>query len=80
MFAAPFDPVRLTLTGAAQPVIVGVSRGAGGAAHVAVAEAGTLAYVPGSAATTFTQTLPTPRHAIRIVSCSATAEATRIAT
>jgi len=58
MFAAPFDPASLTLTGAAGPVIVGVSRGAGGAAHVAVSETGTLAYVPGSATTTFTETLP----------------------
>jgi Tol biopolymer transport system component len=58
MFAAPFDPASLTLTGAAGPVIVGVSRGAGGAAHVAVSGTGTLAYVPGSPTTTFAETLP----------------------
>src|SRR5262245_39852338 len=53
MFAVPFDPASLALTGAAVPVIVGVSRAIGstGAAQVAVSETGTLAYLPGFATT-----------------------------
>ena len=53
MFAVPFDPARLTLTGAAVPVIVGVSRATfmTGAAQVTVSDTGTLAYLPGFATT-----------------------------
>jgi serine/threonine-protein kinase len=54
MFAVPFDPASLTLTGAAVPAIVGVSRASSltGAAQVAVSETGTLTYLPGFATTT----------------------------
>src|SRR5262245_14263683 len=54
MFAVPFDPASLTLTGAAVLAIVGVSRAvtSTGAAQVAISETGTLTYLPGFATTT----------------------------
>ena len=57
MFAAPFDVESLTVTSTPVPVIVGVRRATGrGAAprHVAIAETGTLVYVPGPATTSST--------------------------
>ena len=54
MFAVPVDVKRLAVTGGPVPVIEGVLRNIGppstGAAHVAVSDAGTLAYVPGAIA------------------------------
>jgi serine/threonine-protein kinase len=52
LLAAPFDATRLEITGPAVPVVerVAVERGAGGAPHVAVSRAGTMAYVPASQA------------------------------
>ena len=50
LFAAPFDPERLTVTGPALPVIEGVRRSTvaqTGATQVAVSQTGTLVYLPG---------------------------------
>jgi hypothetical protein len=53
LFAVPFDPVRLETIGAAVPAIEGlVSSASFGGAQVAFALDGTLAYVPGAAAST----------------------------
>jgi eukaryotic-like serine/threonine-protein kinase len=48
LMAAPFDPKRLQLTGAAIPVVQGVLTLASGAAQYSVSSTGTLVYVPGS--------------------------------
>ena len=53
LFAAPFDPVRLEIIGTAVPAIEGLmSSTSSGGAQVAFALDGTLAYVPGAAAST----------------------------
>jgi hypothetical protein len=46
VWAVPFDANRLELTGAAIPVLEGVRGAVSGMRHFAVAENGTLAYVP----------------------------------
>jgi len=49
LMAAPFDPQRLALTGAAVPVVEGVLQSAiSGAAQYSLSSTGSLAYVPGS--------------------------------
>ena len=48
LFAAPFDLERRELRGAAVPVIEGVRRAISGALQLAVSDAGSLAYMPGS--------------------------------
>ena len=48
LFAAPFDPVSLTLTGPVAPLVEGIAAEAGGTLHYAVSESGTLAYAPGA--------------------------------
>ena len=49
LMAAPFDPQRLALTGAAVPVVEGVMQSAiTGAAQYSLSATGALAYVPGS--------------------------------
>jgi len=53
LFAAPFDPVRLEIIGTAAPAIEGLmSSTSSGGAQVAFSLDGTLAYVPGAAAST----------------------------
>lgn len=53
VFAVPFDPTTLTVDGTGRPVIDGVSRRTvTGAAHLAVSESGSVAYVPGPAIAT----------------------------
>ncbi len=53
LFAAPFDPVRLEVIGTAVPAIEGLmSSTSSGGAQVAFSLDGTLAYVPGAAAST----------------------------
>jgi serine/threonine protein kinase/Tol biopolymer transport system component len=49
LFAVPFDPSRLVVTGAAVPVVEGVLRGSAvtGASHTAISESGALIYVRG---------------------------------
>jgi eukaryotic-like serine/threonine-protein kinase len=59
LFAVPFDPTRLTVTGGPVPVQEGVRPAAGnasGAVHVAWSASGSLAFIPG-AATTIDRTL-----------------------
>jgi serine/threonine protein kinase len=54
IYAVPFDPRTLEVTGAAVPVIPGVRRATGGAsgtAQLAISETGTLAYLPGPSLT-----------------------------
>jgi Tol biopolymer transport system component len=46
VFAAPFDPERLVLTGGATPVVEGVRAGSNGA-HMRVSKTGTLVYLSG---------------------------------
>jgi serine/threonine-protein kinase len=46
LMAAPFDPSRLEVTGAAVPVLSGVRHNNGGAGHFGVADTGTLVYMP----------------------------------
>jgi serine/threonine-protein kinase len=49
LMAAPFDPQRLALTGAAVPVVEGVLQSAiSGAAQYSLSATGSLVYVPGS--------------------------------
>jgi serine/threonine-protein kinase len=51
LYAVPFDTQRLALTGAAVPIVEGVSRATGnhtGAAHFSVSDTGSLVYIPGS--------------------------------
>jgi Tol biopolymer transport system component len=56
LYAIPFDVTRLVVTGRPAPVVEGVARSryAGsfitGSAHIAVADSGTLAYLPGPVA------------------------------
>ena len=50
VFAMPFDADRIEPTGEPSPVIEGVQRPGLGVAHFAVADDGTLVYVPGGAA------------------------------
>jgi serine/threonine-protein kinase len=50
LYAVPFDTQRLAVTGAAVPIVEGVSRATGnqtGAAHFSVSETGSLIYIPG---------------------------------
>ncbi|MGH9649781.1 MAG: hypothetical protein ACRD3I_04845, partial [Terriglobales bacterium] len=48
LFAVPFDPRRLEVTGAAVPVLEGVMMNAGsGAVHYSLSRNGSLVYVPG---------------------------------
>ena len=50
LYAVPFDPRSLAPTGAAVPIVEGVSRATGnqtGAAHFSVSESGSLIYIPG---------------------------------
>ena len=47
VFAAPFDLERRELRGPAVPVVEGVRRGTSGALHLAISDAGALAYAPG---------------------------------
>ena len=52
LYAVPFDVRRLQVTGAAMPVVEGVSRATGsqtGAAHFSVSETGSLVYIAGPA-------------------------------
>ena len=49
LFAAPFDPDRLELSGQPVPVLEGVASPGGGAAQVAISPSGTLVYLPGPA-------------------------------
>jgi serine/threonine-protein kinase len=51
LWAAAFDLDRLTVTGNPVPVVEGVRVEPGGAVQFAIAEDGTLAYLPGGAAT-----------------------------
>jgi len=49
LFAVPFDPERLTITGSPVQIVAGVERDSStGAAHFDCADDGTLAFVPGS--------------------------------
>lgn len=51
LLAAPFDPMRLELTGPVVPLVEGVAvEEATGTRHVAVSRSGTLAYVPAAGA------------------------------
>ena len=52
LYAAPFDPRTLKITGPEVAVVEGVRRGTSGAAHYDVSESGVLAYVAGPPATT----------------------------
>jgi Tol biopolymer transport system component/predicted Ser/Thr protein kinase len=56
LFAVPFDPRRLEVTGSAVPVLEGVS-GRFGSADFSFSDAGTLVYLPGSAADALNSTL-----------------------
>ena len=50
LYAVSFDTQRLALTGAAVPIVEGVSRATGnhtGAAHFSVSDTGSLVYIPG---------------------------------
>ena len=53
LFAVPFDPRRLIVTGKAVPVIEGITRSAGAnngpAAQLAISATGTVIYIPGPA-------------------------------
>jgi serine/threonine-protein kinase len=49
LMAVPFDSQRLTVTGAAVPVVEDVVQSANGAAQYSLSAAGTLVYVPGGA-------------------------------
>jgi serine/threonine-protein kinase len=52
MYAVPFDPKTLAVTGAAVSVVTGIRRATGGtngSAQLSISETGTLVYVPGSA-------------------------------
>jgi len=52
LYAAPFDPRSLKITGPEVAVVEGVRRGLTGAAHYDFSDSGVLAYVPGPASTT----------------------------
>jgi len=49
LFAVPFNPASVRVTGSPVPVVEGVTRGAASMAEYAVSEAGSLVYVPGPA-------------------------------
>jgi len=49
LFAAPFDSSALALRGAPTPVLENIETVASGAAHIAVSDTGSVAYVPGVA-------------------------------
>ena len=49
LFAVPFNPVSVRVTGSQVPVVEGVSRGAMSVAEYALSESGSLVYVPGPA-------------------------------
>ena len=49
LFAVPFDPASVRVTGSPVPVVEGVTRGAASVAEYAVSESGSLVYVPGPA-------------------------------
>ena len=55
LLAAPFDVARFQITGASMPMVEGVARGFGGVglatSQFSVSDTGTLAYIPGPAAT-----------------------------
>ncbi len=55
LFAVPFNPARLEVTGAPRPVVEGVRRGAFGGASFSVSDGGSLVYVPGPATTSTRQ-------------------------
>jgi len=77
LMAAPFDPQRLTVTGAAVPVVDGVLQSVdSGVAQYSLSAAGSLVYVPGTVQATqrrlvwvdrkgMEQALPAPPHAYR---------------
>jgi len=77
LMAVPFDPQRLTVTGAAVPVVEGVVQSlTTGAAQYSVSATGSLVYVPGGAQAAqrrlvwvdrkgMEQALPAPPHAYR---------------
>jgi serine/threonine-protein kinase len=50
LWAVPFDPERLELTGSPSPLLEGVQVNAGGLANYAIADDGSLVYLPGQAA------------------------------
>jgi len=59
LFAAPFDPSRLELTGAAVPIVEGVTTNASfGGAQFAVSASGTLVYLPGDVRTRASEITP----------------------
>jgi eukaryotic-like serine/threonine-protein kinase len=67
LLAAPFDPARLELTGQVVPVLEDVAaERAIGAAHLAVSQAGTLAYVP--ATSTYALVIVEPDGSERVLS------------
>jgi serine/threonine-protein kinase len=49
LFAVPFNPASVRVTGSPVPVVEGVTRGAASVAEYAVSESGSLAYLPGPA-------------------------------
>jgi Tol biopolymer transport system component len=53
LFAVPFDPRRLEVTGGAVPIVEGVRRAGGttGTAHFSVSNSGSLIYIPGPSLT-----------------------------
>jgi Tol biopolymer transport system component len=77
LMAAPFDPQRLAITGAAVPVVEGVLQSSfTGAVQYSISAAGSLIYVPGSVQASqrtmvwvgrngAEQSLPAPAHAYR---------------
>jgi Tol biopolymer transport system component len=76
LMAVPFDPQRLTVTGAAVPVLEGVLQSNSGAAQYSLSATGSLVYVPGGVQPTqrrlvwvdrkgIEQPLPAPPHAYR---------------
>jgi eukaryotic-like serine/threonine-protein kinase len=48
LMAVPFDPQRLSVAGAAVPVVKGVLQSSGGAAQYSISSTGSLVYVPGN--------------------------------
>ena len=53
VMAVPFDPRRLTVTGAAIPVVEGVLQSPGGAAQYSISAKGSLVYIPGTTRSVF---------------------------
>ena len=59
LFAAPFDPSRLELTGPAVPIVEGIATNASfGGAQFAVSASGTLVYLPGDVRTRASEVTP----------------------